>query len=217
MLLSFRNQFLTHIYDHLIVHWGICFFSFFFDVILYFTNNWTKYKRGKDYKFPDNLGNVLKLVLFNQFFVTFPMLYFLRDTPEGSLFELENLYKIPFLLLVYEIMFFYSHIILHMFFYERIHKIHHRWIEPMAISATYAHPFEHFFSVILPVILAAKWTDINYTTTRSWHIFALVNTLISAHGGYKFSNMHAIHHARVNCNFGALGLLDWLHGTYEKA
>lgn len=204
----FPEQFLTHVFDDLITYWGICLISFLFDGV---------FRKAKtDTKFPVAIPDVVKLVLFNQFFVTFPVFYyFSEETPDGSLCDVENLYKIPLLIFLYEVLFFYTHKILHMFFYESIHKIHHRWIRPISVSAFYAHPIDHLFSVILPVILAAKWSRLNYTTLRCWHIYALSNTLISAHGGYMFNENHAIHHATIHYNFGAIGLLDWLHGTYK--
>lgn len=42
----------------------------------------------------------------------------------------------------------------------------------------------------------------------------------ATHSGYDFfafplkANMHDLHHEKFNVNFGALGFLDWWHGTF---
>lgn len=93
-----------------------------------------------------------------------------------------------------------------------IHKIHHRWTVPIAISATYAHPLEHLFSNILPILFAAHLAGLGQEAARLWFIFALVNTLV-AHCGYKFRNLHDKHHTDFNCNYGVIGIMDYLIGT----
>lgn len=207
------SQLFTNVLDHLVIHWGICVPLFMFDIVLYFSGKWKTYKSAEP-QINVPLTNTVVTVLLNQFLITFPVMWLLGDFPEGSLFSWENLYKIPLTFLFLEIMFFYSHLLLHtQWFYSRFHYIHHKWTYPMAISALYAHPFEHLLSNVLPVILAAKFTGLNFITTRVWHAFVLANTLIVAHGGYA-NDMHYKHHLLRDCNFGAIGMLDSIHNTY---
>ena len=56
--------------------------------------------------------------------------------------------------LVEEIVFFYSHWMLHhRLIYKHIHKKHHEWTASIAYTSLYAHPIEHFLSNLFPVFL----------------------------------------------------------------
>jgi len=59
-----------------------------------------------------------------------------------------------FCMLLREVTFYYSHRLLHHpILYKWIHKKHHNWISPVAISAAYCHPIEHVVSNVLPIAL----------------------------------------------------------------
>jgi len=213
------NQFITNVTDHLVIHWGVCLLLIVLDDFLYRSGLWRDYKLH-DRKIPDSPSNILKTVLKNQFFVTFPLMFltefFYGTVEEGDFLTWRNLYRIPLVFLFEEIFFYYSHAFLHLpYFYKRVHKIHHRWTAPMAISATYAHPFEHLLSNVLPLFFSARLAGLNYTTMRIWYVTALINTLLIAHGGYALNNFHDLHHVYFNCNYGVLGILDRFHGTLQ--
>src|SRR5262245_36413059 len=54
--------------------------------------------------------------------------------------------------LLREFLFYYSHRILHLpSVYHAVHKLHHRFTAPVALSAQYATVTEHFLSNVLPV------------------------------------------------------------------
>lgn len=212
-------QFYQNIFDHLLTHWGVCLVLLITDVFLYRNHLWFSYKL-RDLSLPDTPFNIISLVLFNQFLITFPVFYFLGNIEDGPFLTISNIYKIPLTFIIHECLFYYLHRLFHTsFLYKHVHKIHHRWKTPWAISATYAHPIEHLLVNILPIVIAGVLAGLNFTTLRAWHIFALLNTLISAHGGYKkldqsnSGSMHDLHHYEFNCNYGAIGLLDNLHGT----
>jgi len=210
------SQFYTHVVDHFAVHWSLFFVSFVIDCLIFCIDRWSYYKRQK-LKLPDSMLNVCTVVFLNQCLVSVPIFYLTPETPEGPFFERENLCKIPLLLLCHEVLFYYIHRLLHEipWVYEYIHKIHHRWTAPMAISALYSHPVEHAVANIFPIIASAKLVDLNFSTLRIWHVVSLVNAMLSAHGGYRLGSMHDLHHSRHTCNYGTLGILDKLHGTYQ--
>lgn len=61
-------------------------------------------------------------------------------------------FELSICILVEEVAFYYSHRLLHHpRIYKFIHKRHHEWTSPIAITAVYCHPVEHVFSNLLPV------------------------------------------------------------------
>lgn len=126
----------------------------------------------------------------------------------------------------FAIWFFYSYIVedllsycLHRFFhiepfYRWIHKKHHKFTNPNAFFAIYAHPLEHIIvnlgPALLPQVLVA-----NYYYTIFWMVSVSVNTTLT-HSGYgNYAVIHDLHHERFNVNF-AFGymILDRVFGTY---
>jgi len=121
-------------------------------------------------------------------------------------------------LLVEELFFYYSHRLLHSKrFYGPIHKLHHNWQAPISISAIYAHPVEHLFSNLIPLLSGPVIMGSHLAVVTVWLSLAIMNTLY-VHSGYHLPFLpspeaHDFHHLRFNENFGVLGLLDYIHGT----
>ncbi|RZC36179.1 fatty acid hydroxylase domain-containing protein 2 [Asbolus verrucosus] len=130
------------------------------------------------------------------------------------------LYELAVHILVEEAAFYYSHrqVLLHSrHLYKIIHKQHHEWTAPIAVTAIYSHPIEHLFSNLLPPFLGVFIMGSHVATAWLWFTLALLSTL-NAHSGYHLPffpspEAHDFHHLKFNNCFGVLGVLDRLHGT----
>lgn len=148
-------------------------------------------------------------VLFNQIFVGIPISFILFKLMEfrglSSIRELPTFHYVCFELTVCimmeEIAFYYSHRFLHnKYIYKYIHKQHHEWTSPIAVSAIYAHPIEHIFSNMLPPALGIFIMGSHIATAWMWFAIALTSTL-NAHSGYHLPffpspEAHNFHHLK---------------------
>lgn len=105
---------------------------------------------------------VIHQVVFNQIIVgglfTHVSYYLLKWRSYPNITHLPSLPRFAFdivlFILIEEIGFYYSHRLLHHpKIYKFIHKRHHEWTAPIAITAIYCHPVEHVFANLIPITL----------------------------------------------------------------
>src|SRR5271156_5950297 len=169
----------------------------------------------------DLLFKTFKLVIFNLLLVplvSYLFYPFILLNQELNLYEI--FYLIPFLIME-EIVFYWSHRILHLpYFYKNIHKIHHEWVYPIALSCIYSHPLEFIFSNLSPTIitlLISSYLNISISIYFYWFWMYLgfTNTIIT-HSGYSMKqqyDLHFYHHISFNYNYGTSLFMDKLMKT----
>ncbi|KAJ8984550.1 hypothetical protein NQ317_006836 [Molorchus minor] len=169
---------------------------------------------------------VIWCVLVNQLIVGIPssvlMYYAMKWRGYPPLRELPTfhwvLYELAVHILTEEAAFYYSHRFLHSrYLYKYIHKQHHEWTAPIAVTAIYCNPIEHIFSNLFPPFLGVFIMGSHVATAWLWFTLAILSTL-NAHSGYHLPffpspEAHDFHHLKFNNCFGVLGVLDRLHGT----
>lgn len=90
----------------------------------------------------------------------------------------EFVLHIAAILLVEEILFYYTHRLAHWGpLYKWVHKEHHRFTAPVAMSAIYCHPLEHLACNLLPVHAGPLLMGSHLSVCAAWYVFAVLNTV----------------------------------------
>lgn len=88
-------------------------------------------------------------------------------------------------LLAEEIGFYTVHRALHRpKIYKHIHKKHHEFSAPIAGASTYAHPLEHYFSNLLPIIVGLLVTRSHYSVQLLFFHGLMIGSHVQ-HSGYN--------------------------------
>jgi len=145
---------------------------------------------------------------------------------------LEMISQMAICMLVEDFIFYCSHWLLHRkYFYGKIHKIHHEFVESVSISATYSHFLEYIFGNILPssvapLILGDKMHMLTYLV----YITMVLHESHDGHSGYTFpwsphrvipltfdAEFHIFHHWKYDGNYANyLSIWDRVFGTINK-
>jgi len=160
---------------------------------------------------------------------TTPYRYDINTIP--SYFEI--FYQLILCMFTRDFIFYCTHRILHTkYFYSKIHKIHHEYIETVCISATYSHFLEYIFanllpSAIMPLILGKRMHLITYLI----YICMVLHEIHEGHSGYTFpwsphrilpftfdAEFHIFHHWKYSGNYANyFSIWDRVFGTVNKS
>ena len=88
----------------------------------------------------------------------------------------------------------------HPLFYKHIHKKHHEWQSPIAVTAVYAHPLEHMISNLGSVASGPVLMQSHLCMVWLWYILTVLVTLAD-HSGYhlpfyRSPEFHDYHHLK---------------------
>ena len=88
--------------------------------------------------------------------------------------------------LVDEIFFYTNHRLAHhKSLYQHVHKIHHQWTAPIALSSDYCHPLEHLLVNVLPNISYGIMYGSDPFTFLLWWLLVYLGSQTN-HSGYRF-------------------------------
>lgn len=162
----------------------------------------------------------VKLVLINHFIISpiylLPLSFFYKRTSFNDNLPdpLTICCQLIFICICQDVQFYIYHRILHIApLYKYIHKIHHEFKYPIAISSQYVHPIEYlilYFQIISGPVLI----NIHPILFACWIVFVTVIN-VSSHSGY-FSQDHFLHHKLTYFNFGTNSWFDMLFYTYRN-
>lgn len=150
----------------------------------------------------------------------------------NSLTELDynQFLHIPVWVFVHELLFFYVHKFAHTRdMYSSIffnHKMHHKFKVTSSWTSFYAHPIDHFVSVLC-ITLLLPFYQLYYLENKIYvpvfviyAIGALITFISSHHVKYGENNLHGTdhleHHMLFSYNYGNFGVFDKIYGTYKK-
>jgi sterol desaturase/sphingolipid hydroxylase (fatty acid hydroxylase superfamily) len=209
--------------SHFVTYWILSCIFFIWDLIIDSETFLYKYSKRDNKIYPIDwklYNNCFIYVLKTQLFLLLPFMYcsawIYNFGKEESI--LDYVLKLGQALIYEEIMFYYAHRLLHTQKMWKYHSKHHQLITSVAVATIYSSPVENLLCNFIPVTLVPYFTNMSMELSLFWTIIATASAVFS-HCGFVFlkyfTKSHSIHHLTKSSNYGVLGILDYIHGTYS--
>lgn len=204
--------------DYVFIPFLVHFFSYWSACSVFYVIDYFRLSQASMSKYPSAAIQSLK----NQFFVSLPTLYYvssdLQNIVEASVNDthLTTCWKMFLIVNLSNLLFYWCHRFLHLhFMFYYVHSIHHEFIEPIGVSALYAHPIEHLLANTLSFILPFLFLGSNYYVMIYLLAFSSIIPVFYHSRSLSFFNDHLVHHQLFKYNYGFGRYLDKLFGTYR--
>jgi sterol desaturase/sphingolipid hydroxylase (fatty acid hydroxylase superfamily) len=119
-----------------------------------------------------------------------------------------------------EIWFYHVHVMVHQQqLYKKLHKLHHEFKYPYALTALYCTWYEAVLCNLFSVALGPVMLTIPPPYLYIWMGLVALNATFTHSGlrlGWLMDGSHDIHHETFKYNFGTLTILDRIYGTYKE-
>jgi sterol desaturase/sphingolipid hydroxylase (fatty acid hydroxylase superfamily) len=156
--------------------------------------------------------NALVTFLFIPIANMIPTIIYYPDTLIGYIF------RIITAVIIGDLCFYWSHRLFHRPFFYFLHKKHHLYIIPHSLAGLYCSPIEMLIANHLSIVLALKLVSIHSTEMLMLESAVIALNILKSHSGvpsyFSGSPHHALHHDKMNCNYGFSYITDIVFGTY---
>eukprot|EP01094_Clydonella_sp_ATCC50884_P003996 TRINITY_DN13086_c0_g1_i1.p1 TRINITY_DN13086_c0_g1~~TRINITY_DN13086_c0_g1_i1.p1 ORF type:complete len:302 (-),score=76.77 TRINITY_DN13086_c0_g1_i1:167-1072(-) len=195
-------------------------------------SRWFEHRKVQPGKHPDPaLEREALLLLLVNHLLRLPVLFFLvyplaKYAGMHFSLSLDTLPPVPValshLLVMWaanETIFYWAHRALHAHpaLYRAVHKKHHRFTVPSALSAEFAHPLEELVATSLPTIAPGLLLRTHLLLLWAWLAYRIFEA-VEGHSGYDMPSIHSWihphavdfhdwHHSKNSGNYG--GMLPW--------
>ena len=158
------------------------------------------------------------LQLFYNIIATYLVVPFTHFVPQILLFDptwYGYMSKYIVLCLLIDFWFYYAHRIMHTKLFYRFHAMHHKFIDPCALSGLYCSVFEMILVNFLSTAIPYRLLNMSFLEVCIWNCFVAYNVLLSHDHKMGASRIHVMHHNLLTVNYGAFYVWDDMHGTYR--
>lgn len=119
-----------------------------------------------------------------------------------------------------DICFYWSHRLFHHRLFYFLHKKHHEYIIPHSLAGLYCSPAEMLITNHLSIVLALKLVSIHSPVMLIIESSVIALNILKSHSGIpdyiQGSPHHALHHDKMNCNYGFSYITDIIFDTYQS-